>query len=191
MRADSASGWQAYSESNSRSGPRLEAQVDNAGSEAPRRELHVVRPDTGRTGRAARRAVYVGPVLVLLSLLAVAGAQTYLTEGQVRLTGLQAAVSAAQTKKLDLELQIADEEQPGAVMAAARALGLVTPTKISELPAVSLHEEDAGKPGMGNPSKTKSADPTSGDSSPTSLGTATSNGSTRGTRGAGGTPGAP
>jgi hypothetical protein len=82
-------------------------------------------------------------VLVLLSLLAVAGAQTYLTEGQVRLTGLQAAVSAAQTKKLDLELQIADEEQPGAVMAAARALGLVEPTKISDLPAVALPGADA------------------------------------------------
>ena len=75
---------------------------------------------------------------MLLSLLAVAGAQTFLAQGQVRLTGLQAEVQAAQTKRLDLELQIANEEQPSAVMAAARQLGLIVPSEITDLPAVTL-----------------------------------------------------
>jgi hypothetical protein len=184
----------------------LEAQVENAGPEAPERDLHVVRSDTRRTGRVARRAAYIGPVLVLLSLLAVAGAQTYLTEGQVRLTGLQAAVSAAQTKKLDLELQIANEEQPGAVLAAARALGLVEPTKISELPAVALPGADAttslgsssDQSDQSNRSKPKShkvsgdtgVTAETGESSPTAHGS-TGRGSTLGTVVASGTPGAP
>jgi hypothetical protein len=181
----------------------LEARVENAGSESPERDLHVVRPDTRRTSRVARSAAYFGPVLVLLSLLAVAGAQTYLTEGQVRLTALQAAVSAAQTKKLDLELQIANEEQPGAVLAAARALGLVMPTKISELPAVALPAADAtASPGNSSDQRNRSKPKSqkvpgetggtgdNGESSPTARGS-TGNGPTPGTVVASGTPGAP
>ena len=116
----------------------LESRVESTAPDLERAELRLVRPEPKRTGRAARRAVYIGPALVLLSLLSVAGAQTYLTQGQVRLTALQADIAAAQTKRLDLELQIADEEEPSAVMAAARQLGLVEPSKISDLPAVDL-----------------------------------------------------
>jgi hypothetical protein len=84
-------------------------------------------------------------VLCVLSLLAVAGAQAVLTEGQVRLTNLQAEVSAAQTKRFDLELQIALDEQPSAVIAAARAQGMIVPSVINEIPAVNI--------GMAHPKK--------------------------------------
>lgn len=104
--------------------------------EERRQDLHVVRPAPRRTGLSRGRLVLVGPVLVILSLLAVVGAQAVLTEGQVRLTNLKAQVSAAQTKRFDLELRVAQEEQPSAIVAAARAQGMIVPTVVSEIPAV-------------------------------------------------------
>lgn len=127
----------------------LESRGERTVAEARPRELRVVRPEPARTGRGARRAIFIGPALVLLSLLVITGAQAFLTEGQVRLTGLQADVAAAQTKKLDLELQIADKEQPAAMIAAARRLGLVVPSKISDLPAAALPEGAQSKPSSG------------------------------------------
>jgi hypothetical protein len=72
----------------------------------------------------------------LLALLSVAAGQTVLTEGQVNLGKLQSSVATAQTQRLDLELQVAEEEQPGAVVAAATRDGMVAPARITELPAV-------------------------------------------------------
>jgi cell division protein FtsL len=100
-------------------------------------ELHVVRTAPKRTGLTRGRLVLVAPVLVLVSLLAVAGAQAVLTQGQVKLTNLQSQVSAAQTKRFDLELQVAQEEQPSAVIAAARAQGMTEPSNVTDLPAVN------------------------------------------------------
>ena len=56
----------------------------------------------------------------------------------MNLTKLQAEVSAAQTKRFDLELKIALEEQPSAVIAAARAQGMIVPSIIHDIPAVSI-----------------------------------------------------
>jgi len=114
------------------------APSDAPGHEERRWVLGVVRPAPRRTGLSKGRLVLVAPVLVLVSLLAVASAQALLTQGQVRLTSLQAQVSAAQTKRFDLELQIAREEQPSAVIAAARAQGMIVPSVINDIPAVSL-----------------------------------------------------
>jgi hypothetical protein len=101
-----------------------------------RRSLRVVRPAPKRRSQPGHRVWIIGPVLVLLALLSVAAGQTVLTEGQVSLGTLQSQVSAAQTKRLDLELQLAQEEQPSAVIAAATRNGMVVPSEINELPAV-------------------------------------------------------
>jgi len=101
-----------------------------------RRALRVVRQAPKRRGRARHRAWAIGPGLVLLALLSVAAGQTVLTEGQVNLGKLQSSVATAQTQRLDLELQVAEEEQPGAVVAAATRDGMVAPARITELPAV-------------------------------------------------------
>jgi cell division protein FtsL len=107
--------------------------------EAPaphRRGLHLVRPQPRRSRRVTNRLVFVGPVIVVATLLSVVVAQAVMTQGQVRLTGLQAQVAAAQTTRMDLELQVAQEQQPQAVIAAARRLGLAEPGQISDIPAV-------------------------------------------------------
>ncbi len=175
----------AYSENDSTVESRHDPRIEDGTAEARRRELRVVRPEAARTSRTARRAVLIGPVLVLVTLLGVAGAQAFLTEGQARLTNLQAEVAAAQTKRLDLELQIADEEQPAAVMAAARQLGLVAPLKISDLPAVALP--------AGSPPKTTTSGSGKGSrhGDGQGAGTTSGKGSTRGTGSGSGAPGAP
>jgi hypothetical protein len=174
-------------------GSRLDSTIEpiDAGVEIPapegRRDLRVVRPAPKRTSRLARRAVFIGPALVLGSLLSVAGAQAYLAQGQVRLSSLQADVAAAQTKRLDLELQIANEEQPSSVMAAARQLGLVVPSKISDLPAVAL-------PGGTQSHTTHTTNPTKATNATNAKNPTRATNPTKQTRAAGattGTPGAP
>jgi hypothetical protein len=105
------------------------------------RRLHLLKPSPRRSRRLTTRLIVVGPALVLMSLLSVVIAQALMTQGQVRLTYLQGQVAAAQTTRLDLELQVATEEQPGNVIAAARNQGLVEPAGITDIAAVDL---DAG-----------------------------------------------
>src|ERR1700722_3391685 len=100
--------------------------------------LHLLKPSPRRSRRLTTRLIVVGPALVLMSLLSVVIAQALMTQGQVRLTYLQGQVAAAQTTRLDLELQVATEEQPGNVIAAARSQVLVEPAGITEIAAVDL-----------------------------------------------------
>jgi cell division protein FtsL len=74
----------------------------------------------------------------LLCLLAIVGAQAFLTQGQVRLYNLQNQISSAQTKNLDLELQVANESQPSAVVSAAERQGMVEPSGVEHINAVAL-----------------------------------------------------
>jgi hypothetical protein len=104
-------------------------------SAAPQRQpLRVVRPAPRRTGRVSNKGLMVGPALVLIALLIIAGAQTVLAQGQVSLGTLQSQVAAAQTQRLNLELRVAAEEQPSAVAAEARKLGMVVAPTVSDLP---------------------------------------------------------
>jgi hypothetical protein len=132
-----------------------------SGTPAPgarRRELHVVRSSPKRGGRHQGRSAFIAPALVLLCLLGVAGAQAVLTEGQVKLSNLQAAVSAAQTNRFDLELQVAQQEQPSAVISAARRDGMVSPAGVTNIPAVNPYPAnsvpvDSGRPGTAGRTK--------------------------------------
>jgi len=115
--------------------------------------------------------VFVAPALVLASLLAVVGAQAVLTEGQVRLTGLQAQEAAAQAKRFDLQLRVAQEEQPSAVVAAARAQGMVVPSSVTDISAVDpgpsiTSEQQAG--GHGSRKSAKGDEPRNAPSGSTS-----------------------
>jgi hypothetical protein len=132
-------------------------QPDLAGHEERKRSLDVVRSAPKRTRLWRTRLVVVAPVLCVVSLLAVAGAQAVLTGGQVKLTKVQAEVSAAQTKRFDLELKIALEEQPSAVIAAARAQGMIVPSVIHDIPAVSIVEPQAKS--QAHPKKQNSRNP--------------------------------
>ena len=142
-------------------------QPDLAGHEERKRSLDVVRSAPKRTRLWRTRLVVVAPVLCVLSLLAVAGAQAVLTSGQVKLTKVQAEVSAAQTKRFDLELKIALEEQPSAVIAAARAQGMIVPSLIHDIPAVSIVAPQAKNqvhPQQSSPDPSKSSKVTNGGS---------------------------
>jgi cell division protein FtsL len=103
-----------------------------------RRPLQLVRPSSKGTRRSPGRGLVIGPILVLFCLLAIVGAQAFLTEGQVRLTTLQGEVSSAQTKNLDLQLQVANESQPSAVVSAAERQGMVSPAGVAHIGAVAL-----------------------------------------------------
>jgi hypothetical protein len=141
-----ASSFPARAEPPARAAPSEQPQ--RSGAPAPGaggRELHVVRSSPKRGGRHQGRSVFIAPVLVLLSLLAVAGAQAVLTEGQVKLSNLQAAVSAAQTNRFDLELQVANQEQPSAVISAARRDGMISPAGVTNIPAVDPYPASSGQ----------------------------------------------
>jgi hypothetical protein len=131
---------------NSIAPPESRVQSDVPDREQQRRELHVVRTAPKRTGLLRGRLVLVAPALVIVSLLGVAGAQAVLTEGQVRLNTLQAQVSAAQTRRFALELQVAQEEQPSAVVAAARAHGMTVPSVVNDIPEVNPDPSTTSKP---------------------------------------------
>ncbi|MGD0320552.1 MAG: hypothetical protein ABSC00_02930 [Acidimicrobiales bacterium] len=86
-----------------------------------------------RTGRFVVLAV----ALALGSLLAVAGAQAYLTQGQVRLTRLQEQLNTQLGQHRDLELRVAQLEQPANVLSEAQKQGLVAPNGVTDLPQVN------------------------------------------------------
>ena len=143
---------------NSIAPPESRVHPDSPDLEQQRRDLHVVRTAPKRTGLLRGRLVLVAPALVIVSLLGVAGAQAVLTGGQLKLNTIQAQVSAAQTRRFDLELQVAQEEQPSAVIAAARAHGMTVPSVVTDIPEVNPDPSIAPKPQTHTPpSSTKTA----------------------------------
>ncbi|HUC38459.1 MAG TPA: hypothetical protein VMR97_15205 [Acidimicrobiales bacterium] len=88
----------------------------------------------GRRGRPRRLAAVSAAAVAVGSLLAVTGAHAYLTQGQARLSRLQDQLSSQLTKNRDLELRVAQLEQPSNVMSEAQKQGLVTPSSVTDLP---------------------------------------------------------
>jgi hypothetical protein len=85
-----------------------------------------------------RRSVVASAVVVVASLLTVVGADAYLTQGQVRLTRMQQQLTSASGRHRDLEAQVATLTNPSKVVSEAERAGLDAPTKVTDLPAVSL-----------------------------------------------------
>jgi hypothetical protein len=71
------------------------------------------------------------------SLLAVVGAQAYLTQGQVRLTRLQEQLNTQLGQNGDLEMRLAQLEQPANVLSEAQKQGLVAPSNVTDLSQVN------------------------------------------------------
>jgi hypothetical protein len=97
--------------------------------------LRVLEPRPRRRGRWARR---IAAGLVAGSLLAVVVAHSVLAEDQVRLTTAQQQVAAEQALHRQLLASVAEAENPAQIVAEAARLNLVTPSSVTQLPAVSL-----------------------------------------------------
>ena len=89
------------------------------------------------SGRALRRTTVAGAVLVVTSLLMVAGANAYLTQGEVRLTRMQVQLTTALGRHADLEQRVSTMAAPAAIVAQAQRNGLVAPQKVIDLPQVT------------------------------------------------------
>lgn len=91
------------------------------------RHLRVV-PPTERVRRRltpATGVVLTG--LLFLMLFAIAIAHTLLVQGQIRLDDLDARLTTEQARYQVLRKDVAEAESPARVVAAAEALGMVTP----------------------------------------------------------------
>ena len=111
----------------------------------PRRPpLRVVEPVRRVRRRPLRRVagsrvlVAVAAALVVGSLMSVVVADTVVDQGQVRLSGIDAQITAAQAEHGRLELSIAEQVAPTRVVAVATQLGMAPAGTISELPQVPL-----------------------------------------------------
>ncbi len=129
----------------------------SAGSARPAQRRPPVRalaPRPRKTRRSDHRKRTVAVLCVLLtmgSLLAVTGAHAYLTQGQVRLTRLQNQLSSQLTRHRNLELQVANLEQPSSVLSEAQKQGLVVPTNVNDLPQANLSAPTSGTASGGRP----------------------------------------
>ncbi|MDP1819293.1 MAG: hypothetical protein Q8K58_05290 [Acidimicrobiales bacterium] len=95
---------------------------------APSREhLRVVTPEERIRSRISPAMGAVLTALVFAVLFAVAGAHTILVQGQVRLDGLDAQLSAEQARYQVLRKEVAEMESPERIVAAAEERGMVTP----------------------------------------------------------------
>jgi len=107
--------------------------------DASRPPLRVVGPPTRRRAAWSHRApAVVAVVLVLGSLLAVAGAQAYMTQEQVRLNQVQARLAAQVGEHHDLELSVAQLSNPAHVVGVAQRQGLTVPRQVTDLPQVTV-----------------------------------------------------
>ncbi|MGH9044302.1 MAG: hypothetical protein ACRDVP_05615 [Acidimicrobiales bacterium] len=109
---------------------------------APRRaDLRVVR----ERRRTKSRVVEIAAGLIVLSaLLAVVIGHSMLAQGQVRLTTIEAQSATEQAIHRQLLAEVAKGEDPAAIISKAKALGLVTPPSVTQLPAVPLDSPIGG-----------------------------------------------
>jgi Tfp pilus assembly protein PilX len=92
------------------------------------------RPQRRGPARRRRLVVAVFVVLVVGSLLMVAGARAYLTQGQVRLTHMQDQLQYQASEHSLLQLRVAELENPTNVLSQAQKQGLVVPASVSDIP---------------------------------------------------------
>jgi cell division protein FtsL len=101
--------------------------------------LRVVGPPSRHRKPWSIRPTLIAVVtLVLGSLLAVAVAQAYMTQQQVRLTAVQTRLAAQAGEHRDLELKVAELSNPAHVVGAAQSQGLTVPSQITDLPEVTV-----------------------------------------------------
>jgi cell division protein FtsL len=109
------------------SSPERHSQLPARTPAPSKRQLRVVRTTPKQPRSRRPRAFYIGPALVLACLLGVGAAQAISMQSQVAITNLQSDLSNAQNQHYDLQLKVADEEQPSAVVSGAKSQGMVVP----------------------------------------------------------------
>ncbi|MHB8219596.1 MAG: hypothetical protein ACYDHU_04640 [Acidimicrobiales bacterium] len=110
---------------------------------AIRPPLRVVDRREGRRGarRAAPRrlSMVVALGMVVASLVAVVSGHAMLAQGQIRLAGVQSAISGAQNVQRQDVLTVSMLEAPSRIVGEAqKQLHMTSPTQVVQLPAVSL-----------------------------------------------------
>ena len=123
-----------------------DALAPASGQPAPRPpDLQVVRRPPSRQRQPWRRAVVLSAVFAVGSLLAVAGAQAYLIQGQVNLVRLQKNLNSQLGQHRDLELKVAQLEQPTRIVSDGQAQGLIVPGQVKDLPQVNVSPQTPSK----------------------------------------------
>jgi len=119
--------------------PALGRVVEGARSPAEGRpRLRVVGPSGSRRPPwPRRRVVALSVALVVGSLLAVAGAQAWLTQEQVHLGEVQARLATEVGQHRNLEYRLSQLSNPSQVVATARQQGLTVPRSVDVVPATT------------------------------------------------------
>jgi cell division protein FtsL len=112
------------------------------------RHLRVVAPAERVRRRLTPATGVLLTALLFAMLFAIAIAHTLLVQGQIRLDDLDAELTTEQARYQSLRKEVAEAESPGRVVAAAHALGMVSPDDLVYLQpdAPDLAAGDAGGP---------------------------------------------
>jgi cell division protein FtsL len=101
--------------------------------------LHVV-PSRRRDGVRSRFVTYLPAIMVVLALLVVVAGQAMLANGQVRMTGLDQQLQAAQARHGEQVESVSKLETPSRIVGDATANGKMTrPSHVTQLPYVPLN----------------------------------------------------
>jgi cell division protein FtsL len=106
------------------------------GREAARPPLRVV-PKKGQGAAQGRLATYLAVALVVVALLVVVVGQAMLANGQVRLTAVEQKLVAEQATHRQIELQVANLQQPSRIV--GEATGTAMHMVISGIPVQLQH----------------------------------------------------
>jgi len=119
--------------------------IPDRGFEVPGRPPALRVVDRRRRGRSAHRAaprrvaVLISIGVLMASLLSVVVGHDMLAQGQVRLTGIQSALTSAQDAQRQEIVSVARLETPSRIVGEAeQQLHMVSPGQIYQLPYVSL-----------------------------------------------------
>jgi hypothetical protein len=108
------------------------------------------------------RTAAVAGVIVLVSLLMVVAAGASMTQGQVRLTRIQAQLTGVLGRHHDLEQRVAKLSDPSGVVSQAQRHGLVAPTNVTDLNQVNVSTSSSTAsttPGAGHASVASTGGP--------------------------------
>jgi hypothetical protein len=122
---------------------RAPAAIGSAGLRTP---LKVAAPPPSSRRQPWRRVVVASVVLALGSLLLVVGAQAYLISGQVRLVQVQQELNTQLGRHRNLDLRVAQLEEPSRIVAQAQKQGYTVPAQVNDLPRVDLSPSEPAAP---------------------------------------------
>jgi hypothetical protein len=106
---------------------------------SPRRASLQVVPSRRRDGVRRRIVRYLPAIMVVLALLVVVAGQAILADGQVRMTGLEQQLQAAQARHSAQEERVSNLETPSRIVRDATAKAKMTrPSHVTQLPYVPL-----------------------------------------------------